>query len=145
MQVGVYDLWAKSVTSIMPSLDMFTITNTSVVSLPSKTLILRFRRSFDATFNLETEQVGLCHGARPVSELASRILLDARPVHKLRWNTTRDTSCCAEGVVCHFWCSLHVAFNLKADQVWPCCHSFRAEAKARPGRHSVPPVCDSQQ
>lgn len=57
-QVGVYDLWAKSVTSIMPSLDMFTITNTSVVQLPSKTLILRFRRSFDATFNLESEQVG---------------------------------------------------------------------------------------
>ena len=51
-QVQVYDLWHKGPAGIVPSNDGFTISNASIVSLPEKVLIMRFRRAFDATFNL---------------------------------------------------------------------------------------------
>ena len=56
-QVGVYDLYSKTVKGIEPSLDGFAVTNASVVLTPTHALLLRFRRSFDATFTLALEQV----------------------------------------------------------------------------------------
>ena len=53
----MYDLWSKNVKGIVPSEDGFTVTNTSVELTPAVALLLRFRRSFDATFTLNAGQV----------------------------------------------------------------------------------------
>ena len=53
----MYDLYSKTVKGIEPSLDGFAITNASVSLTSTHALLLRFRRSFDATFTLALEQV----------------------------------------------------------------------------------------
>ena len=60
VQVSVYDLWHKVSTGVKPSLDGFTITNTSVAYTPENAMIMRFRRAFDAEFAPGIEQVRVC-------------------------------------------------------------------------------------
>ena len=60
LQVAVYDLWSKVSTGVKPSLDGFTITNTSVAYTPENAMIMRFRRAFEAEFVPGLEQVCGC-------------------------------------------------------------------------------------
>ena len=59
MQINVYDLKAKNVLQILPQRQGFTIANQSLELTSDLHLLLRFRRSFDNSFTLAGQTVGI--------------------------------------------------------------------------------------
>ena len=59
MQIGIFNLWSKSIVDIRESYDQFSITDQSIEITPETHLVLRFHRKFDAVFNTGTLQAGI--------------------------------------------------------------------------------------
>ena len=57
LQVGIFNLWSKSIVDIRESYDQFSITEGGMELTPETHLFLRFRRRFDDVFNPNQLQV----------------------------------------------------------------------------------------
>ena len=89
LQINVYDLKAKNVLQILPQRQGFTIANQSLELTSGLHLILRFRRSFDNSFTLAGQTVGICnsswHAGIPELGMVVAVLMWSSRAEKQDW------------------------------------------------------------